>query len=78
VPIGVPGCIGGVGLAPGLLHELNEQRYSQLLQQRVRNPPLQNWDLARCHLNGNIEFIGRIDPGVKIRGFRIELKLRQH
>jgi amino acid adenylation domain-containing protein len=30
-------------------------------------------DLARYLLNGNIEYIGRIDNQVKLRGFRIEL-----
>ncbi len=39
--------------------------------------------MARYLLDGNIEYIGRIDNQVKIRGFRIELAeietlLRQH
>ncbi|MGI2909810.1 hypothetical protein, partial [Tolypothrix sp. VBCCA 56010] len=30
-------------------------------------------DLVRYLINGNIEYLGRIDYQVKVRGFRIEL-----
>ncbi|MGD2089691.1 MAG: amino acid adenylation domain-containing protein [Candidatus Aminicenantes bacterium] len=36
-------------------------------------------DLARWHLDGNIEFLGRIDHQMKIRGYRIETaEIEQH
>jgi amino acid adenylation domain-containing protein len=78
VPIGVAGelHIGGAGLARGYLHqpELTAQKF-------IHNPFHANaasrlyktGDLVRYLLDGNIEFLGRIDHQVKIRGFRIEL-----
>jgi len=75
-PIGVAGelCIAGDGLARGYLNrpELTEKVF-------VQNPFEPNTrmyrtgDLARLLLDGNIEFLGRIDNQVKIRGYRIEL-----
>ncbi|MBP5971506.1 amino acid adenylation domain-containing protein [Brasilonema sp. CT11] len=75
VPVGVPGelHIAGVGLAKGYLNrpELTQERF-------ISNPfgsgrLYKTGDLARYLLNGNIEYLGRIDNQVKIRGFRIEL-----
>ncbi|WP_242039624.1 non-ribosomal peptide synthetase [Anabaena sphaerica] len=86
VPIGVPGeiYIGGAGLARGYLNrpDLTAEKF-------ITNPFLPNsklyktGDLARYLLDGNIEFIERIDGQVKLRGFRIELgeietQLNQH
>ncbi|MEH2221574.1 non-ribosomal peptide synthase/polyketide synthase [Nostoc sp.] len=78
VPIGVAGelHIAGVGLARGYLNRL------QLTQEKFINNPFSDepdsrlyktGDLARYLLDGNIEYLGRIDNQVKVRGFRIEL-----
>jgi long-subunit acyl-CoA synthetase (AMP-forming) len=78
VPIGVGGelHIGGDGLARGYFHrpELTAEKF-------IPNPfggdedarLYKTGDLVRCHANGTLEFLGRLDHQVKLRGFRIEL-----
>ncbi|MBE9039171.1 amino acid adenylation domain-containing protein, partial [aff. Roholtiella sp. LEGE 12411] len=78
VPIGVPGelHIGGAGLAQGYLNrpELTQEKF---IANPLSDDPdarlYKTGDLARYLVDGNIEYIGRIDNQVKIRGFRIEL-----
>jgi natural product biosynthesis luciferase-like monooxygenase protein len=73
-PALVPGelLIGGEGVAQGYLHrpELTSQRF-------ITDAEGSRWyctgDLVRRHLDGALEFLGRIDHQVKIRGHRIEL-----
>ncbi|MCP4178787.1 MAG: amino acid adenylation domain-containing protein, partial [bacterium] len=74
--IGVPGelCISGVGLAREYLNN------PQLTNEKFILSPFgdgkrlyQTGDRARYLLDGNIEFLGRLDYQVKLRGFRIEL-----
>lgn len=65
--------------------ELTAERFIDTVEQVSLFPTriYKTGDLARWLLDGNIEFLGRIDHQVKIRGFRIELgeiesRLRNH
>ncbi|MEH1870988.1 non-ribosomal peptide synthetase [Nostoc sp.] len=78
VPIGVLGelYIAGDGLARGYLNcpELTAKKFIPNLFNGNKGARLyKTGDLARYQLDGNIEFLERIDNQVKIRGFRIEL-----
>ena len=76
LPIGIAGelCISGDGVGKGYINcpELTAEKF-------VPNPFVSGetmyhtGDLARMQVNGNIEFLGRIDAQFKIHGMRIEL-----
>ncbi len=78
VPIGVAGelYISGDGVARGYLNrpDLTTEKFiPNPFSDRSESRLYKTGDLARYLLDGNIEFLGRIDRQVKIRGFRIEL-----
>ncbi|MBD2201842.1 amino acid adenylation domain-containing protein [Calothrix sp. FACHB-1219] len=85
LPIGAPGeiCVSGIGVGAG--YWKNEEKtqlsfvpnpFTDVAQKLPENRPdliYKTGDLGRWLLDGNIEFLGRIDHQVKIRGFRVEL-----
>ena len=78
VPIGVPGelFVGGVGLARGYLKR-PELTAAKFLPDPFSKEPgarlYRTGDIAKFLLDGNIDYIGRLDNQVKIRGYRMEL-----
>ncbi len=78
VPIGVPGelYISGDGLARGYFNrpDLTAECFiSHSFANKLETRLYKTGDLVRYRVDGNIEFLGRLDEQVKIRGYRIEL-----
>jgi amino acid adenylation domain-containing protein len=78
VPTGVWGeiYIGGHGVARGYLNQpatTAERFIPDPFGERAGAGLYKSGDLARYLVDGNIEYLGRLDYQVKIRGFRIEL-----
>ena len=76
VPIGVSGelYIGGLGVAQGYLHQADLTAKKFVPHPFITGQRMyRSGDLARYHVDGSIEFLGRVDHQVKIRGYRIEL-----
>ncbi|MEH2104791.1 non-ribosomal peptide synthetase [Nostoc sp.] len=74
---GIPGelCIAGVGLARGYLNrpDLTADKFIKIYLFGKTERIYKTGDLARWGVDGNLEYLGRIDDQIKLRGFRIEL-----
>lgn len=74
---GVPGemVIGGAGVCRGYINnpEMTSNKFITKRFGKKEGRLYKTGDLARWTLDGNVEFLGRIDKQVKIRGYRIEL-----
>ncbi|MEH1917810.1 amino acid adenylation domain-containing protein [Nostoc sp.] len=78
LPVGVSGelYISGDGLARGYLNhpELTAESFIyHSFTNKLKARLYKTGDLVRYRVDGNIEFLGRLDEQVKIRGYRIEL-----
>ncbi len=78
-PVGVPGelCVGGAGVGQGYSHQpaLTAERFvPSILSDAPSQRVYRTGDVARFRMDGNIEYMGRLDQQVKIRGHRIELR----
>lgn len=84
LPLGVAGqlYVGGEGLARGYIgqHQLTEEKfidnpYATNIEKRnkINDKLYKTGDIVRFTIDGNLDYIGRVDNQIKLRGFRIEL-----
>lgn len=67
-------CISGDGLARGYLNR-EDLTASKFVQRPDNNEKMyRTGDLARWTMNGDLEYLGRMDDQVKIHGYRVELQ----
>ncbi len=74
VPPNAPGeiYIGGEGVASGYLNNMDLTAKKFIANPHGDGLLYRSGDLARRLLDGNLEYLGRMDEQVKIRGYRIE------
>ena len=78
LPVGVPGelYLGGAGIASGFVGQpaLTAERFLvDPVSRRAGARVYRTGDRVRRHVEGAIEFLGRVDDQVKVRGHRVEL-----
>ncbi|MCU0288415.1 MAG: amino acid adenylation domain-containing protein, partial [Acidobacteria bacterium] len=77
LPVMISGevCIGGIGVSRGYCNNptLSQEKFIEMRHHPVKIL-YRSGDIGRWLLDGNIEFLGRIDQQVKVRGLRIELE----
>ncbi len=83
LPVGVPGelYLGGAGIASGYVGQpaLTAERFlHDPVSGRAGARVYRSGDRVRRHVNGAIEFLGRVDDQVKVRGYRVELGEIEH
>ena len=83
VPNGIAGEIhvSGAGVAIGYLNKPEQTAtrfYPNLDESNPGSRRYRSGDLARFTMDGELEYLGRIDNQVKIRGFRIEIGEIEH
>ncbi|MBE6046947.1 MAG: amino acid adenylation domain-containing protein, partial [Clostridium sp.] len=73
--VGIAGelCIAGEGVTRGYFNREDLTKEKFIPNPFGKGKLYRTGDLARWLIDGNIEYLGRIDEQVKIRGFRIEL-----